>query len=206
MSSKSKIALDPKVECYCSKCDSIKKLSEFYRSDTTYCKGCRKQINDSQKDYRRDYYLKNRDKIIAYNKQRYEKKKGEIKDYKRKWCQKNKGHRNVCQRSRRKTDTNFRLTQNLRTRIVKVLKGINKSASTMELVGCTIDEFKSHLQEQFQPGMTWENYGKWHIDHIMPCASFDLANPEQQRQCFHHTNMQPLWAEDNLAKGDRIAA
>ena len=72
-----------------------------------------------------------------------------------------------------------------------------------ELTGADIDVVKAHLERQFVDGMTWENRGAWHVDHIRPCASFDLTDPEQQRQCFHYTNLQPLWAEDNLAKSDR---
>ena len=63
-------------------------------------------------------------------------------------------------------------------------------------------ELKAYLELQFTDGMTWENRGNWHIDHIRPCASFDLTDPEQQKQCFHYTNLQPLWAADNLAKSD----
>ena len=72
-----------------------------------------------------------------------------------------------------------------------------------ELTGISIAELKAYLENQFSNGMTWENRGQWHIDHIRPCASFDFTDPEQQRECFHYTNLQPLWAEDNLAKSDR---
>ena len=60
-----------------------------------------------------------------------------------------------------------------------------------------------HLEKQFQPGMSWDNHGYdgWHVDHIRPCASFDLTDEEQVRKCFHYTNLQPLWAKDNLRKG-----
>ena len=70
-------------------------------------------------------------------------------------------------------------------------------------MGCTLDQFKRHIENLWLDGMSWENYGKkgWHIDHILPCASFDLADPEQQRKCFHYTNLQPLWATDNWSKG-----
>ena len=74
----------------------------------------------------------------------------------------------------------------------------------MDLVGCSIPELRKRLTQQFLPGMTWDNYGKWHIDHIRPCASFDLTDPEQQKQCFHYSNLQPLWAADNLRKGASI--
>ena len=78
----------------------------------------------------------------------------------------------------------------------------------MELLGVSMNEVRAYLELQFKSGMTWENYGYkgWHIDHIIPCASFDLTDPEQQRRCFHYTNLQPLWWHENLAKGDKLTA
>jgi len=104
---------------------------------------------------------------------------------------------------KRKTDVNWRLRLNLRNRVYLVLKGYSKSAHTMELIGCTIDELWVHLESKFQPWMTRENYGLWHVDHIKACAKFNLADPAQQRICFHWSNLQPLWAHDNLSKGAR---
>jgi len=74
----------------------------------------------------------------------------------------------------------------------------------MELVGCSIEELMKHIESQFTDGMSWENQGEWHIDHVRPCASFDLTDEQQQRECFHYTNLQPLWAEDNLRKRAKI--
>jgi hypothetical protein len=90
----------------------------------------------------------------------------------------------------------------LRNRINTALtRGAHTRAGrTNELLGCSYQEFARHLESQFEPGMSWENRHQWHIDHIRPCASFDLTDPEQQRRCFHWSNMQPLWAEDNLRK------
>ena len=90
----------------------------------------------------------------------------------------------------------------LHSRVNKALSGYYKVSRTMVLLGCSPDELRVHLEEQFAPDMTWENYSHkgWHVDHIRPCASFDLTDPEQQRQCFHYTNLQPLWAIDNLRK------
>jgi len=107
-------------------------------------------------------------------------------------------------RERRQVDPVFRMTNNLRKRLTDALAGRNKSAATLELLGCSVCDLKLHLESNFTEGMTWENYSfsGWHIDHIRPCASFDLSCPEQQKQCFHYTNLQPLWAEDNLRKGD----
>lgn len=99
---------------------------------------------------------------------------------------------------------------NLASRLsMAVRNGLGKkSASTRELVGCTLAELMAYLEARFLPGMTWENYGlgadKWHVDHVRPCASFDLTNPEQQRACFHFTNLQPLWQPDNMRKGAKV--
>ena len=105
--------------------------------------------------------------------------------------------------NRRRTDPNFKILTILRGRIKDVLKGHSKSDSTINILGCTIEELWIHLESKFTEGMTRQNHGKWHVDHIIPCASFDLTKPEQQVKCFHYTNLQPLWALDNLKKGKR---
>lgn len=90
-------------------------------------------------------------------------------------------------------------------RIWQLLAGCGgkKTESTLQLLGCSLEEFKICIEAAWLPGMSWENYGfyGWHLDHIRPCASFDLTDPEQQRVCFHYMNFQPLWAADNLRKG-----
>ena len=96
-----------------------------------------------------------------------------------------------------------KIAHNLRGRINRALKGQTKSDTTSTLIGCSMVELKAYLQARFLEGMSWNNYGKWHIDHIKPCASFDLSDPNQQAQCFYYTNLQPLWAKDNLSKGAR---
>lgn len=110
-------------------------------------------------------------------------------------------------KARRRSDPNFRILVNLRTRYYLALTGVVKrSATTRDLLGCSIPQLRTHLESKFQPGMTWENYGPvWHVDHKRPCASFDLTNPEQQRICFHWTNLQPLYATENMKKGARVS-
>jgi hypothetical protein len=94
----------------------------------------------------------------------------------------------------------------MRTRINHALKGkYKKSKRTRELLGCTVEEFKKYIECKFKPGMSWENRHLIHIDHIIPCSSFDLTKPEEQAKCFHYTNLQPLWASENLSKGNRIS-
>ena len=101
-----------------------------------------------------------------------------------------------------------RAALNLRTRIRQALSAAKatKSARTLELLGASISEVRAHLEAQFELGMTWDNWSTygWHVDHIKPCASFDLTDPEQQKACFHYSNLQPLWAKDNLSKNDRL--
>ena len=115
-------------------------------------------------------------------------------------------HRYV--RERRQVDSAFHILCNLRGRTRAAVRSqtAKKYASTKALLGCTLAEFKAHIQAQFTAGMTWENYGRWHIDHIRPCSSFDLLDPDQQRACFHWSNLQPLWAAHNRAKGNRQRA
>jgi hypothetical protein len=111
-------------------------------------------------------------------------------------------------RTRRSCDIAFRLLCAMRHRIWLALKGGAKSQTTMLLVGCDMPSLKAHLESFFQSGMSWGNYGNrrgnWSVDHIRPCASFNLLEPEQQRQCFHYTNLQPMWHIDNILKRDHI--
>lgn len=138
---------------------------------------------------------------------------GKVKESLRAWHLRNPGYQARPDRReykrqyaarRSKQDPRFRLEQYLRTRIYDALKGARKSARTRELLGCTILELRAHLESRFRPGMTWENYGPvWHVDHRRPCANFDLLDPAQQQKCFHYTNLQPLFAKENLRKGAR---
>ena len=112
------------------------------------------------------------------------------------------------QRIRRKIDVNFKLLMCLRSRIFGAItnKYGTKSKKSLELLGCSVDIVRKHLEHLFKEGMSWDNhsYHGWHIDHIIPCASFDLSDPEEQKKCFHYTNLQPLWALDNFKKGDKM--
>jgi hypothetical protein len=118
--------------------------------------------------------------------------KDKIRKYRNEWSRTNK-------------NPHFLIAKNLRTRLYIALKGASKSAPTMKLIGCSLYQLKSHLESQFQNGMTWENYGRWHVDHIKPCADFDLEKSSEQYECFNFKNLQPLWARDNILKGKKPA-
>jgi hypothetical protein len=105
----------------------------------------------------------------------------------------------------RKINLTLRLTENLRRRINTLIRQNYKSQETLILLGCSVEFLKLYLASKFTTGMSWKNYGKWHIDHIKPCASFDLRKPNEQKKCFHYTNLQPLWAKDNLRKKDKFS-
>ena len=109
---------------------------------------------------------------------------------------------------RRNTDLALNLKLRLRRRMNGAMHAVGSKAvdSTLALLGCTPDDLKAHLAAQFTDGMTLDNYGEWEIDHIRPCASFDLTDPDQQRACFHYTNLQPLWRSDNRSKGAKLVA
>ena len=154
--------------------------------------------------YEKEYQAENKEKIRTYNKERYAANKDKIRAKNKKYHDANKEKANKYQRNRRATDLNYRIACNLRTRLRNALKGNFKTGSGVRDLGCSIDELKLKFIPLFAIGMNWENYGSlWHIDHIRPCSSFDLTDPVQLKQCCHFSNLQPLWAADNLAKSDR---
>ena len=153
----------------------------------------------------------------------YQKNKERINKYSLKWASSNKDRvkkrliiynklerviekRKAYLKNKRDTNIQFKLVTNLRTRINYAIlsKRSRKSNSTTNLLGCTIIELKQYLESKFLPTMTWENYGAWHIDHIVPLSTFDLTDPEQFAKACHYTNLQPLWAEENSRKHDRL--
>lgn len=113
---------------------------------------------------------------------------------------------NARKRDKYKTDINYRIKCLLRSRFIDALKSqyVVKRSSVIGLIGCSIEYLRSYLEAKFVIGMSWNNHGEWEIDHIIPCARFDLTDPTEQRRCFHYTNLQPLWAHENSAKRCRI--
>jgi hypothetical protein len=196
----------------CSKCKLKKTLSEFHKNIKLKdglccrCKLCIKEYQLQNKtqilNKKKEYRINNQDKIIAHRE--LYKKRGSILN--KKWQKANKEKRNFQQKERLKTDIHFKLARNLRGRVRSAILGNIKTENTLNLVGCSIEQLRGYLEKQFTKGMSWKNYGYhgWHIDHIRPCTSFNLSNPQQQKQCFHYTNLQPLWAKDNLRKNNKV--
>jgi hypothetical protein len=180
-----------------------------------------------------NYYLRNSSKIILrvsnYNKSNMDKTRRRIRQYYKnnsvkiisraaQWRKNNPDkakaisrrykHKSNYDLNRLHTNIQAHLAHNLRIRLRKAIQNNQKSGSAVRDLGCTVPELIQHLESQFQPGMSWTNYGfnGWHIDHIIPLDSFDLTDRPQFLQACHYTNLQPLWKADNLSKGIKLAA
>lgn len=166
----------------------------------------REKNKDKVNATKRAYNRKNNERVKKQKRASYQRHKNSINS-KRKTA-KYKENRNSRRRKRYASDPAYKMETILRSRLKEVLKqqGVRKTKSTQNLLGCTFKDFKEYLESLFTEGMTWENHGfyGWHVDHIIPCASFNLSDIEQQKICFHYTNLQPLWADDNWKKGSKI--
>jgi len=198
----------------CNKCGIQKELSEFNKMSKVKC-GVRSYCRECQKIESKKYRLENKEKIKEYNdkwneeNQEYYKKYFEkyyIVNYenerlrKLEWSRNNKEYFNNYNKKRKKEDLLFRLSFDMRNSVNRYLK--YRSKKTLDIVGCTPQELKEHLEKQFSNGMTWENRIEWHIDHIIP-LSLAKTEDELYKLC-HYTNLQPLWAVENMKKGNKI--
>lgn len=194
------------LRCECRLCQK-KYFREFYERNMAREKERTRQYISSHRDEVKEYRKKNsvRDKI--YKKKYREEHAEEIKKYTEIVATRRKtsGYYAVYVKNKSATDLQFRLKRTLRSRLRSAIKSNLKSGSCVRDLGCSVEELKDHIESQFQPGMTWENwsYRGWHIDHIKPLASFDLSNREQFIKACHYTNLQPLWAKDNIIKSDK---
>ena len=165
--------------------------------------------------YLRKWRAENREYVRSRDRAYYASNKTTIKERKYKWREENKEKANASVRkwrqnhpnykkNRRAASIQFRLTENLRARMNAALKNHQKTGSAIQDLGCSIAAFKLYIENQFESDMSWDNYGEWHLDHVMPLASFDLTDRGEFQTAAHYLNYQPLWAEDNLRKGIHV--
>lgn len=173
----------------CGDCGQTKPLTEFSRAG----KGkrhseCRECVNN----YNKLYHQKNKSAIL-------ERKKRDRTENPEKMAKRNCKYRKKL----RATNENFRIGERIRRAFQELFLGKRKESKYLPLLGCDVKEWRSHIEDRFHDGMTWENYGfrGWHVDHILPRSNFDQTSLSDQKICWHYTNTQPLWAKDNFAKG-----
>lgn len=217
---------------WCLHCDTLKHFNKFYnQKDGKYgkhsrCKKCKGIID---KQFYKDNSIKNKVYVRNVIRNSFERNLEKFKCWvlKEKACSTCKeiksfssfrvkkgrkfGLKHLCikcdnkyHRERRRTNLKVKIKGNYISRLNLALKNNIKSNKTEKLLDCSIEELKRHLESQFKIGMSWDNREEWHIDHEIPCSLFDLTDPHQQAVCFHWSNLQPLWAEDNLSKKDSI--
>jgi len=198
----------------CSKCGVKKELKDFNKMSKVKC-GVRSYCRECQRINSKKYRLENKEKIKKYNtkwnkeNQEYYKKYFEEyyiinyekeKERKLKWSCDNREYSNNYQKKRKKEDILFNIISNMRNSVNRYLK--YKSKHTFEIIGCSPQFLKEHLENQFVNGMDWDNRSEWHIDHIIPLSS--AKTEEELYKLCHYTNLQPLWAKENMKKSNKI--
>lgn len=210
----------------CKRCGLIKLLSDFYTDKRgvfgvrSTCKKCCIEVSNSSPNRAinvRRYWLNNQASVRGSQKERYHNNIEGSRKYHREKMKRLRMH-NPTYRAKSsaatlrryyklKNDPIFLLRKTLRSRFLRAIKKEYKKTSCIKLLGCSIPELRRHIQSKFKEGMSWDNHGihGWHIDHIIPCNRFDLSRLDEQKKCFHFSNLQPLWASENLEKSDSIS-
>ena len=200
----------------CKKCN-LNKLSTDFSKNKNQSDGLQMYCKICYKEYKKKYYLDNKDMILKKSKQYYienqdaiidrvkvwgDNNKSKVEQYKKNYVEKHRDEINQKMSARKKEDPILKLKMLYRSKTNKIL-GSNRE-STFHLIGCSPQELKIHLEKQFKDGMSWENHGLfgWHIDHIIPLSSAE-SDDELKKLC-HYTNLQPLWAKENIVKRNKI--
>ena len=199
------------------------KKCRLYSQCKSCCKKWREENREKRLASKKKYREENREEIRATRLKHYQENREEVLAIKKKWREKNpekvraaskkyskenpekeRARHKKYMRRRRQEDPIFRLLHNMRGNLSRCLSGKQKNSHTMQYVNMTPDELMDYLEGRFTEGMTRDNYGEWHVDHIRPLASFDFTGPDKEEQlhmAWNYTNLQPLWAADNMSKG-----
>ena len=161
------------------------------------------QKSEKGKNVHREAQQRYRKKNLDYYKKYIEEHYEYLRRYRT--SPKIKAQRQVYKKKLRKQNPSYKLKEYMITQIYNAItkyKGVKKSR-TVDYIGLSIPEFKKYLENKFEEGMNWDNYGEWHVDHIKPISWHKISNEEELKKCFHYTNLQPLWGKANVKKGNR---
>lgn len=184
---------------------------EYYKQNKEKAKFNKQRHREENKEYYSEYnkkhYQENKDKYKESAKKYYEQNKEKQKEYGKEHYQENKEHYAEYYKEKYNSDPDFKLAKIIRSFCFRVTNAVkeDKELRSLEYLGCSLAEFKAHIESQWQEGMTWENHSKdgWHIDHIKPLDWF-IKNSDDPWQANHYLNLQPLWAEENLSKSNKF--
>ena len=216
----------------CTSCgEEFPDTTEFFHKNGrklhTQCKVCKKEdrkkyarrYKGKYKDKKAKYRQENKEKIKSWHKENYKQNSEKIKARNREYYQKNSD--SICARTKKYREENPEWYREYKREYLKnpvnklksrmsrgvwgCLCGKQKTSRTFKYIGCTVEELWNHLESQFTEGMTRDNYGEWHVDHVKPIASFDFDSDleSELHKAWHYTNLQPLWAKDNISKGSK---
>ena len=211
---------------HCKTCDTWKPVCEYGKHSQQWdglrlvCKKCvcartaryrrnnPEKVKKSKKRSNALYRKKNRDKVLENLRKYRINHRDKIIAGQRRWYKKNANVLKKKLKEQYHSDSAFRIKKCMRSRVTKAIKNKSKCGRTQSMIGCSWKSLLLFLEKQFVDGMNWDNFGKgagkWSVDHMMPCDSFDLTQKEEQLKCFHFTNLQPLWEEINIAKFNHI--
>lgn len=203
---------------YCPQCKTVKAVSCWGKNNSRYdglqnhCKECRSQhyyanpiptINRTKEQYRKDPdRTKQRVRLWRVN------NTDKVRQYRKNWCSKNGEYKRIWQQNRRKHEIWVRIRDAVSANINHSLHYRKNGASWEGLVGYSLNDLMKHLEKQFTDGMTWENYGQWHIDHRIPVSAFNYENINDLdfKRCWSLRNLRPMWAIENIRKGNRVTS
>lgn len=202
------MASQTNTEKTCSKCKITKTTDQFPKNKSTptgihyYCKDCCKVLREARKEYNTEYSRSYRAANPEYYTQYRQDNAGKIADYNKR----RRPQTNEWSKRRRRENPNYRLRCNLSQLLLSALRrgGVRKTSKTCKLLGASVGIFRQWLEFQFEPWMSWDNYGAWQIDHVLPISRFDLTADAQQHVCFHWSNMRPMCAKANKSKNNSI--
>jgi hypothetical protein len=182
-------------------CVSCLQPTPKYGKNVKYCLSCK---NDKRRESSRIYKASHKEHVSQYNKKYNREHKEEISTYNHNYNIENREAINAYRKDREQNDPVFRMRLSIAQRMHKLLKHDKYSYETIETLGCSYEIFKQWIIFQSTESITLGNYGSyWHLDHVIPCAKFDLSKDDEIKKCFHWTNLQPLEATRNVSKGNK---